>query len=61
MTDIRLRLLVARRSAGELDRELATTRASLLCRRAIDSDRYGGFNKEEELKHSELPPDREPR
>lgn len=26
-----------------------------------DPDRYGGYDKEEELKHAELPPDREPR
>lgn len=26
-----------------------------------DPDRYGGYNREEELKHAELPADREPR
>lgn len=26
-----------------------------------DPERYGGYNKEEELKNAELPPDREPR
>jgi len=41
--------------------ELASQRAALVSRRAIDSDRYGGYDRESEMENAELPPDRQPR
>ena len=41
--------------------ELASRRAALVSRRAIDADRYGGYDREGEIDNAELPPDRQPR
>ena len=39
--------------------ELTSQRAALVSQQAVDSDRYGGYNRDEELSSAELPPNRE--
>ena len=41
--------------------ELATRRAALVSKQAIDTDQYGGFDREAEADNAELPPERAPR
>ena len=41
--------------------ELATRRAALVSQQAIDTNQYGGYDREAEADNAELPPDREPR
>ena len=41
--------------------ELATRRAALVSKQAIDTDQYGGYDREAETDNAELPPERAPR
>jgi len=41
--------------------ELASRRAALVSKQAIDTDRYGAYDREAEAENAELPPDRQPR
>ena len=41
--------------------ELASRRAALVSKQAIDTDRYGAYDREAEVDNAELPPDRQPR
>lgn len=55
-------LLRLKNGDGEIDineYELGTEHAAFICYRSIDGTHYTGFDKDEELQHSELPPDRQ--